>query len=379
MWRATSWTALIELVVGGAGGGAVGLTGRAGGGGPARDGRDRQVGAGRGAGPRRAHPAPVPGRGVLGDRRRAARTCWRCSWTCWPGSASTVSRPAADGRRGHRAAAAGAGRAAGAPGGRRRVVGRGRARVPGHRPSGSAALHLPRPAGDRRCRGAPRTGSRCCPARPRGRWPRHPRRPGRRAAGRRGPALRSGRAGAARGGPGQRRGAGRAVLGAGRAPTSTATRTSSGITRTPTPSGPCRLAPRPCPPSCARRLLSLAVFPADTAIPVAAVARYWAHTRGRTPEQTRADLDRLAAANLLRYDGDRSGSTTCNTTTCCCTRPRRRCCTPSCLTPTAPAPDPDADRDRRWWRLPASEPYIWDHLDRASGRRRGPTRPSPRP
>ncbi|MCA1674232.1 MAG: TIR domain-containing protein, partial [Actinobacteria bacterium] len=49
-------------------------------------------------------------------------------------------------------------------------------------------------------------------------------------------------------------------------------------------------------------LLSLAVFPPDTQIPVAAITRYWAHTRGRTAEGVRRDLRDLAAANVLSLD-----------------------------------------------------------------------------
>jgi WD40 repeat protein len=54
-------------------------------------------------------------------------------------------------------------------------------------------------------------------------------------------------------------------------------------------------------------LLGLAVLPPDTAVPVAVVARYWAHTRGRTADGTAADLDRLDAAHVLRRDGDTVG------------------------------------------------------------------------
>ncbi|MGH3934512.1 MAG: NB-ARC domain-containing protein, partial [Pseudonocardiaceae bacterium] len=51
-------------------------------------------------------------------------------------------------------------------------------------------------------------------------------------------------------------------------------------------------------------LLSLAVFPSDTQIPVAAIARYWAQTRSRTADDAARDLDALAGANVLGLDGD---------------------------------------------------------------------------
>ncbi len=51
-------------------------------------------------------------------------------------------------------------------------------------------------------------------------------------------------------------------------------------------------------------LLGLAVFPPDSAVPVAAIARYWAHTRGRSAEETVADLDRLIAAEVLQRGED---------------------------------------------------------------------------
>ena len=54
-------------------------------------------------------------------------------------------------------------------------------------------------------------------------------------------------------------------------------------------------------------LLGLAVFPPDTRIPVAAIARYWAHTRGRTPADTAVDVERLAAAGVLQHQDGHIG------------------------------------------------------------------------
>ena len=44
---------------------------------------------------------------------------------------------------------------------------------------------------------------------------------------------------------------------------------------------------------------SLAVYPEDTVIPVAAVARLWAHLSGTPAADTAARLGRLAARSLL--------------------------------------------------------------------------------
>ena len=93
------------------------------------------------------------------------------------------------------------------------------------------------------------------------------------------------------------------------------------------------------PGGLAAALRSLAVFPRDTPIPIAAIARYW-RSPAVAARRDVADLDALAAAKLLQLDGDRSGSTTCSTTTCCCTprcladlhtallAPIGRCCPP---------------------------------------------------
>ena len=58
-------------------------------------------------------------------------------------------------------------------------------------------------------------------------------------------------------------------------------------------------------------LLGLAVFPPDTRIPVAAIARYWAHTRNptgaRAPADTARDLQRLAAAGVLQHQDGHIG------------------------------------------------------------------------
>ncbi|MGH3568846.1 MAG: NB-ARC domain-containing protein, partial [Pseudonocardia sp.] len=58
------------------------------------------------------------------------------------------------------------------------------------------------------------------------------------------------------------------------------------------------------PDALAEALLSLAVFPPDTQIPITTVSRYWAHTRTVDHADTVADLDRLATAGVLARDGE---------------------------------------------------------------------------
>ena len=127
--------------------------------GPARDRRDRQVSACRCSGHRRPGPPAVPRRRVLGDGRRAARTCSPCSSTCCPGSAS--ARRPARGPMPTRGTTHGARRQARAAGRRRRVGRRRRAGLPRHRAARAVALHLSRPGRDQRGRrhGAPGRGA----------------------------------------------------------------------------------------------------------------------------------------------------------------------------------------------------------------------------
>ena len=130
------------------------------------------------------------------------------------------------------------------------------------------------------------------------------------------------------------------------------------------------------PSELADALVSLAVLPQDARPPIAAVARYWAHTRGLTTTQTIDDLRRLASANLLslNYAGGNdtdSGSIEFHDLQ------------HDYLVLHAPALSalhaqilaayrtliPDR---RPWSQLPPDEPYIWDelvtHLRRAGAR-----------
>ncbi|MGH3568815.1 MAG: NB-ARC domain-containing protein, partial [Pseudonocardia sp.] len=114
------------------------------------------------------------------------------------------------------------------------------------------------------------------------------------------------------------------------------------------------------PPELAEVLLSLAVFPPDTRIPVPAVARYWAHTRGHTTADTRTDLDLLAAANVLQRDGDMIGFHDLQHDYLLLHAPLLARLHTGLLGAYQVLLPPDDGP--QWWRLPVGEPYIWDHL-----------------
>ncbi|MGH4008636.1 MAG: NB-ARC domain-containing protein [Pseudonocardiaceae bacterium] len=118
-------------------------------------------------------------------------------------------------------------------------------------------------------------------------------------------------------------------------------------------------------------VLSLAVFPADTQIPIAAIARYWAHTRGRRAEDTARDLAALAAANVVRMDGDTVDFHDLQHDYLLLHAPRLALLHAGLLDAyRALLP---ADGRDQWWRLPVEEPYLWDHLVahlRGAGERR---------
>ncbi len=108
-------------------------------------------------------------------------------------------------------------------------------------------------------------------------------------------------------------------------------------------------------------LLGLAVFPPDTAIPVAAVARYWAHTRGRNAEETAADLDRLVAAEVLQRSGRETGTIGFHDLA------HEYLLLNADALPALHAQLLDAyrgllDEPDQWWTLPLDEPYVWEHL-----------------
>ena len=107
-------------------------------------------------------------------------------------------------------------------------------------------------------------------------------------------------------------------------------------------------------------LLGLAVFPPDTAVPVAAIARYWAHTRGRNADETVADLDGLLAAEVLQpgEDADTIGFHDLA---------HEYLLLHADALPALHVQLLDAYRGLleepdQWWTLPLGEPYLWEHL-----------------
>ena len=113
------------------------------------------------------------------------------------------------------------------------------------------------------------------------------------------------------------------------------------------------------------------MFPADTAIPTAAVIRYWTHTFGARPDQIQADLVRLATANLLRYDGDSIGFHDLQHDYLLLHSPAPALLHGELLAAYRRVlPDSgDGSEAGHWWqRLPVEEPYIWDHLVEHLGR-----------
>ena len=107
-------------------------------------------------------------------------------------------------------------------------------------------------------------------------------------------------------------------------------------------------------------LFGLAVFPRDATIPLAAIGRYWAHTRGLTEAQTRSDLDRLAVANMLRCDRDTIVFHDLQHDYLLLHSPTLTVLHADLLDAYR-ALLPAAERDQ-WWQLPMDEPYIWEHL-----------------
>jgi WD40 repeat protein len=103
---------------------------------------------------------------------------------------------------------------------------------------------------------------------------------------------------------------------------------------------------------------SLAVYPEDTVIPVAAVSRLWAHLSGTPAVDTAARLGRLAARSLLTVQAEgvsfhdlQREFLLLHTDDLPLGHADLLAAYRALLPPGAP-----------WARLPAGEPYIWDHL-----------------
>src|SRR5664280_789292 len=113
-------------------------------------------------------------------------------------------------------------------------------------------------------------------------------------------------------------------------------------------------------PELAAAYLSLAVYPADTRIPVAAVTRYWQQLRDVPAHRTGADLQALADRELLGLDAGEVAFHDLPYDYLLLQvddLPLRH----ADLLAAYRTLLPDRGRDG-WWRLPADEPYIWDHL-----------------
>ena len=115
-------------------------------------------------------------------------------------------------------------------------------------------------------------------------------------------------------------------------------------------------------------LVGLAVFPAKTRIPVAAITRYWAHTRGSTPADTAVDIERLAGAGVLQHqDGHIAFHDLQYDYLLLHAPPPRQLHTALVdayrgLLPAASQAGVNEWGGVGWWRLPLGEPYIGDHL-----------------
>ena len=103
---------------------------------------------------------------------------------------------------------------------------------------------------------------------------------------------------------------------------------------------------------------SLAVYPPDIRIPVAAVARYWGQLRGRSPGQVHTDLRALADRGLLIVDRDEIAFHDLQHSYLLLQVDHLALLHADVLAGyrgLLPA-------GTGWWRLPAGELYIWDHL-----------------
>ena len=112
-------------------------------------------------------------------------------------------------------------------------------------------------------------------------------------------------------------------------------------------------------PGLAAAYASLAVYPPDTRVPVAAVSRYWGRLRGVPPGQVRAELQMLADRELLILDRDEIAFHDLQHSYLLLQADDLALLHAGLLAGyralLAPA-------GTGWWRLPAGEPYIWDHL-----------------
>ena len=112
---------------------------------------------------------------------------------------------------------------------------------------------------------------------------------------------------------------------------------------------------------------TLAVFPEDTRVPVAAVARLWAHLYQLTAAQTRERLRLLASRELIGLDGDAISLHDLQRDFLLLRVPSVALLQHELLEAYRTLlPEPDSP----WRRLPSDEPYIREHLLEHLHRRR---------
>ena len=112
-------------------------------------------------------------------------------------------------------------------------------------------------------------------------------------------------------------------------------------------------------PGLAVAYASLAVFPPDTRVPVAAVSRYWGQLRGVPPGQVRAELKLLADRELLVLDRDEIAFHDLQHSYLLLQADNLALLHDGLLAGYRALLAPPGTG---WWQLPAGEPYIWDHL-----------------
>ena len=112
-------------------------------------------------------------------------------------------------------------------------------------------------------------------------------------------------------------------------------------------------------PGLAFAYTSLAVYPPDTRVPVAEVSLYWGQLRGSSPGQVRAALRTLADRELLIFDRDEIAFHDLQHSYLLLQADNLALLHADVLAGYQ-ALLPRASTG--WWRLPARESYIWDHL-----------------
>ena len=112
-------------------------------------------------------------------------------------------------------------------------------------------------------------------------------------------------------------------------------------------------------PGLAADYASLAVYPPDTRVPVAAVSRYWGRLRGVSPGQVRAELQMLADRELLVLDRGEIAFHDLQHSYLLLQADNLALLHADLLAGYQALLPPAGTG---WWRLPSGEPYIWDHL-----------------